>query len=129
KALFLGRLTGRALAACYGAADVFVFPSRTDTFGLVLLEALASGLPVAGYPVTGPLDIVGPDGPGVLDEDLAAAARAALAIPRERCREWAMSYDWETCVTRFTQLLRPIGTASAAARPAPLATAAFPEGR
>lgn len=128
EARFTGTLRGEDLARHYAASDVFVFPSRTDTFGLVLLEALASGLPVAAYPVTGPLDIVGRDGPGVLDEDLGRAARAALAIPRERCREWAMSYDWETCVTRFAQLLRPIGTPRSAARQAPLAAATLREG-
>lgn len=115
EAVFTGTLRGEDLARHYAASDVFVFPSRTDTFGLVLLEALASGLPVAAYPVTGPLDIVGRDGPGVLDEDLDRAARAALAIPRERCRAHALAYDWETCVTRFVELLHPTGAAGTAA--------------
>ena len=77
---FVGAKVGEELAAHYAGADVFVFPSRTDTFGLVLLEALASGLPVAAYPVPGPLDIVDGTGVGVLDVDLAAAARQAIAI-------------------------------------------------
>jgi glycosyltransferase involved in cell wall biosynthesis len=86
-AKFLGALAGEALTRAYAACDVFVFPSRTDTFGLVLLEALACGLTVAAYPVEGPRDVVGPDVPGgtdiaVLDEDLEAACLAALALRR-----------------------------------------------
>ncbi|WP_406857561.1 glycosyltransferase family 1 protein [Alsobacter sp. KACC 23698] len=88
-ARFLGMLSGQALADAYASADVFVFPSRTDTFGLVMLEALAAGAPVAAYPVTGPRDVLGTSGCGVLDEDLRAAALAALAIPRDRCRAYA----------------------------------------
>src|SRR5262249_58755129 len=84
---FVGAKVGEELAAHEAGADVFVFPSRTDTFGLVLLEALASGVPVAAYPVPGPLDIVDGTGVGVLDADLAAAARKAIAIPPARCRE------------------------------------------
>ena len=72
---------GEALADVYASADVFVFPSRTDTFGIVLIEALASGLPVAAFPVPGPIDVVGP-GAGVLDEDLRAACLKALTIPQ-----------------------------------------------
>src|SRR6201999_4472610 len=70
QAVFLGARQGEALAEAYAGADVFVFPSRTDTFGLVLLEALASGLPVAAFPVTGPLDVIGSAPVGVLSEDL-----------------------------------------------------------
>lgn len=98
---FLGRREHRALAELYASADVFVFPSRTDTFGLVLLEALASGLPVAAYPVPGPLDIVGDSGTGVLDEDLRQAALGALAVPRERCRAHALTFTWEACARQF----------------------------
>src|SRR5262249_19563573 len=87
QARFVGAKVGEELAAHYAAAEVFVFPSRTDTFGLVLLEALASGLPVAAYPVPGPLDIVDGVGVGVLDTDLATAARQAITISPERCRE------------------------------------------
>ena len=80
---FLGVMTGETLAQAYAGADVFVFPSRTDTFGMVILEALAAGVPVAAYPVPGPLDIIGSAPVGVLDEDLKKAALAALDIPRE----------------------------------------------
>ena len=76
--MFLGARQGEALAEVYAAADVFVFPSKTDTFGLVLLEALASGLPVAAFPVTGPRDVIGNAPVGVLDEDLRAACLSAL---------------------------------------------------
>jgi glycosyltransferase involved in cell wall biosynthesis len=105
---FAGNQTGDALTAHYAAADVFVFPSRTDTFGLVLLEALASGVPVAAFPVPGPLDVVGGSDVGVLDEDLRAAALAALTIPRERCREYALAYTWAHCATQFLQSLAPL---------------------
>ncbi|KQP76502.1 alpha-mannosyltransferase [Methylobacterium sp. Leaf111] len=100
-ARFLGIRTGAALAALYAAADVFVFPSLTDTFGIVLLEALACGVPVAAYPVTGPLDVIGRTGAGVLDHDLRAAALAALAIPRERCRSEALRYTWAESARQF----------------------------
>ena len=83
--LFTGKKTGEALAQCYASADAFVFPSRTDTFGIVLLEAMASGLPVAAFPVTGPIDVVKPGDTGVLSEDLrAGGARRADARPRAR---------------------------------------------
>lgn len=101
EARFLGTRTGAALADLYAAADVFVFPSLTDTFGIVLLEALACGVPVAAYPVTGPLDVIGRTGAGVLDQDLRAAALAALAIPRERCRGEALRYTWAESARQF----------------------------
>jgi glycosyltransferase involved in cell wall biosynthesis len=101
KARFLGTRTGLDLAQVFASADVFVFPSRTDTFGMVLLEALASGLPIAAYPTPGPLDVVGDSGTGVLDEDLANAARAALAIPRDRCRQHALRFSWEASANAF----------------------------
>ena len=104
---FLGRRTNGELAALYASADVFVFPSRTDTFGLVMLEALASGLPVAAFPVAGPLDVVGKSGAGVLDENLRRAALAALAIPRERCREYALNFIWTESAIQFLGNLRP----------------------
>lgn len=100
-ARFLGTRTGQALAEAYAGADVFVFPSLTDTFGIVLLEALASGLPVAAYPVTGPLDVIEGTGAGVLDTDLRAAALAALAVPRELCREVALRYSWAESARQF----------------------------
>ena len=98
---FLGVRTGAALAEVYAGADVFVFPSRTDTFGIVLLEALASGVPVAAYPVAGPLDVVGGTDVGVLDHDLRAAALAALHIPRERCRAFAVARSWRASSEQF----------------------------
>jgi glycosyltransferase involved in cell wall biosynthesis len=107
-AVFAGTRRGEELAWHYAASDVFVFPSRTDTFVLVVLEALASGLPVAAYPVTGPIDIIGDSGAGVLDEDLGRAARAALEVPRERCRALAETYSWERCAHQFRALLCPI---------------------
>src|SRR5215510_9525595 len=103
---FVGAKQGEELAAHYAAADVFVFPSRTDTFGLVLLEALASGLPVAAYPVPGPLDIVDGSGAGALHEDLGSAIKAAIAIPPERCREVALQYSWRASAEQFLGNLR-----------------------
>ena len=81
------------LAAAYASADVFVFPSLTDTFGLVLLEALASGLPVAANPVAGPIDVIGDSGAGVLDANLGRAALGALSIPREIARARALTFS------------------------------------
>lgn len=101
QAHFLGLRTGEDLATTYASADVFVFPSRTDTFGMVLLEAMASGLPVAALPVPGPQDVVGASGAGVLDADLAAACRAALAIPREVARAHAESFTWTKATQQF----------------------------
>ncbi len=100
-ATFLGLRTGTDLARIFASADVFVFPSRTDSFGIVLLEAMASGVPVAAYPTTGPIDVVGSSGAGVLDEDLGSAARQALDIPRERCRARAMPFSWENSARQF----------------------------
>jgi glycosyltransferase involved in cell wall biosynthesis len=99
--VFAGRQDGEALVRHYAAADVFVLPSRTETFGLVLLEALACGLPIAALPVPGPLDIIGDCGVGMLDRDLRTAAIGALAIPRERCRAHALRYSWRFCVDQF----------------------------
>lgn len=101
-AVFLGAMQGERLADAYAAADVFVFPSRTDTFGLVLLEALASGVPVAAFPVCGPKDVIGDAPVGVLDEDLEAACRGALAICRDECRAFALKLTWENCARAFT---------------------------
>ncbi|MBV8766403.1 MAG: glycosyltransferase family 1 protein, partial [Hyphomicrobiales bacterium] len=100
-ARFAGALQGEALAAAYASGDVFVFPSLTDTFGIVLLEALACGLPVAAYPVAGPLDVLGGSGAGVLDDDLRKAALAALDIPRERARAHALTFSWEASTRQF----------------------------
>ena len=112
--IFVGEQHGKALAQHFAAADVFVFPSRTDTFGLVLLEALACGVPVAAYPVPGPLDVVGLNGPGCLDEDLARAVKTAMerAAP-EACRTHALGYSWQSCVDLFVSHLAPIGAVGA----------------
>lgn len=100
-ARFLGVLTGERLAQVYASADVFVFPSLTDTFGIVMLEALASGLPIAAFPAPGPLDVVGDSGCGVLDHDLAFAARAALEIDPVRCRAHAERFSWRESAREF----------------------------
>ena len=89
------------LASYFTAADAFVFPSRTDTFGLVMLEALASGVPVAAFPVPGPLDVIGGSDAGILSEDLRAAAMAALEIPPERCTAHAARFGWATVAEQF----------------------------
>jgi glycosyltransferase involved in cell wall biosynthesis len=101
QAHFIGMQGSEALAVYYASADVLVFPSRTDTFGMVLLEALASGLPVAALPVPGPLDVIGTSGAGVLDTDLRAACLAALEIPRERARAHAVTYTWANSARQF----------------------------
>jgi 1,2-diacylglycerol 3-alpha-glucosyltransferase/glucuronosyltransferase len=103
RAHFLGALHDEALAAVYASADVFVFPSRTDTFGIVLIEALASGLPVAAFPVPGPVDVIGRDGAGVLNEDLRAACMEALAIPREAAREYSLRFTWKESARQFLE--------------------------
>lgn len=100
---FAGWRHGEALAAAYRGADVMVFPSRTDTFGLVLLEAMACGTPVAAYPVMGPRDVVGPG--GVLDEDLRRACLAALDVPRGRARNHAEGFSWPACAATFRERL------------------------
>jgi 1,2-diacylglycerol 3-alpha-glucosyltransferase/glucuronosyltransferase len=101
QAHFLGTKTGDALAVQYASADVFVFPSRTDTFGMVLTEALACGLPVAALPVPGPLDVIGTSGAGILDFDLRAACLAALDIPREKARAHALTFTWANSARQF----------------------------
>ena len=113
--IFTGAKTGEDLARHYAAADVFVFPSRTDTFGLVLLEALAAGLPVAAYPVPGPLDVINGAAVGVLDEDLSAAAIRALEIPREDCRDYALGFSWQRCAEQFLSHVMPLPEAAPAA--------------
>jgi glycosyltransferase involved in cell wall biosynthesis len=101
QARFLGALAGEDLARIYASADVFVFPSLTDTFGIVLLEALASGLPIAAYPVTGPADVVGSSGCGVLSNDLREAALAALHIPKDLCRAYGETFTWRESARQF----------------------------
>jgi glycosyltransferase involved in cell wall biosynthesis len=100
QALFLGKRTGRELAGCYAGADVFVFPSRTDTFGLVMIEALACGTPVAAFPVPGPLDIV-TDVVGAMSEDLGRAIDAARYCERAQCAAYGASFSWEAATEQF----------------------------
>ena len=100
---FTGGKYGKDLARLYAGADVFVFPSLTDTFGLVLLEALACGVPVAAYPVMGPQDVIGDSGTGVLSQDLRRAALEALKISGDRCRAWALRYNWEASARQFLE--------------------------
>ena len=111
---FTGVLNQIQLAEVYNAADVFVFPSRTDTFGLVLLEALACGCPVAAYPVTGPIDVIGDSPAGALDDDLENACLKALEIDRSTARAHAERYSWEACTRQFLAQLHPIADASGA---------------
>lgn len=112
-AVFFGRKEGAELAAIYAAADCFVFPSRTDTFGLVLLEALASGLPVAAFPVATVRDVVGSARVGVLDDDLRAACLAALALRPDDCRAFARRWSWEASARRFVASMVDLGQPAA----------------
>ncbi|MEM8781829.1 MAG: glycosyltransferase family 1 protein [Planctomycetota bacterium] len=105
---FAGYQFGEDLARHYAAADVFVFPSKTDTFGIVMLEANAAGLPVAAYPVTGPIDVVQPGTTGALNDDLAQACRDALDVSRESCRAHALNNSWERCAGMVHDALAPI---------------------
>jgi glycosyltransferase involved in cell wall biosynthesis len=104
---FLGFKHGEDLARTVAAADVFVFPSRTDTFGLVLLEAMACGVPVAAYPVTGPIDVVKHDVCGMLDDDLARAASTALTLKPDDCRAHALEFTWQRSTEQFLGNLQP----------------------
>ncbi|BBD98183.1 glycosyltransferase family 1 protein [Sphingobium amiense] len=107
QAHFLGPLFGAELAGAYAGADVFVFPSRTDTFGLVMIEALACGTPVAAHPVTGPIDIVTPD-TGALGDDLSAAIAAALTKDRAACAAYGRSFTWDRSAREFLSGLHAI---------------------
>ncbi|AIV52146.1 glycosyl transferases group 1 family protein [Burkholderia pseudomallei MSHR1153] len=108
EANYLGVLTQAELAKVYAAADVFVFPSRTDTFGLVLLEALACGTPVAAYPVTGPVDVLGDGGAGAMNDDLREACLEALKIDRRHARAWAERFSWRVASEQFASHLKPL---------------------
>jgi len=113
---FLGAQFGEELVASYAAADVFVFPSKTDTFGLVMIEALATGTPVAAYPVQGPVDVLGTDGKGpfaewsapiaALDDNLNSAIKAALECDRTACAEFAKLYCWPVVAEQFLHALK-----------------------
>ena len=108
-AVFLGYRKGQALGEVYASADLFVFPSKTDTFGVVVIEALASGLPVAAYPVTGPGDIITSDKFGALDADLGKAVERALATgDPAACAAEGASYTWENCTRQFLANLVPL---------------------
>lgn len=111
QAQFFGARYGEALARAYAGADVFVFPSLTDTFGLVLLEALASGTPVAAFPVTGPRDVLGgaAGNVGALDADLRSAALRALGADRAACRAHAERFGWRASAQMFLSHLVPLG--------------------
>jgi glycosyltransferase involved in cell wall biosynthesis len=105
---FAGAQSGEALVRHYAAADVMVMPSRTETFGLVILESLACGVPVAAFPSAGPSDVIGDSGAGMLDEDLRSAALTALAIPHERCLEHARRFSWQVSINQFAGYLARI---------------------
>src|SRR6516162_6621113 len=107
---FLGLLEHETLAAHLAAADVFVFPSRTDTFGIVQLEALASGVPIAAFPVTGPKDVVANHPIGVLHEDLGRACIEALQLPRDACRKFALDCSWENSARQFISHVRRVAS-------------------
>jgi len=106
---FLGRRVGAELAAIYRSADVFVFPSRTDTFGNVMLEALASGLPVAAYPVSGPIDVLTDPHCGAMDDDLGRAIKRGLTLSREAAVRHAARFTWSACADAFEANLVPLG--------------------
>jgi glycosyltransferase involved in cell wall biosynthesis len=106
-ALFTGAKLGEELAAHFRSADAFVFPSRTDTFGLVLLEAMASGTPAAAFPVAGPIDVIAPGRSGVLSEDLRDAALSALRLSRDAVRKHALAYSWDRATAQFLGNLHP----------------------
>jgi glycosyltransferase involved in cell wall biosynthesis len=111
---FLGRRVGAELAEIYRSADVFVFPSRTDTFGNVMLEAMASGLPVAAYPVTGPIDVLTDPQCGAMDDDLAVAIDRALALSPTAAMRHAARFTWTACADIFEDNLVPLSPAGAA---------------
>jgi glycosyltransferase involved in cell wall biosynthesis len=125
-AVFLGALAGEELAAAYRGADCFVFPSLTDTFGMVIIEALASGLPVAAFPVAGPLDILGPNGRGVRDDmpftvaaveqDLTVAIEKALRLDRPAASVFGASFTWDRAPDQFLEAIRSATRRSAAER-------------
>lgn len=120
---YLGVLDQHELAEVYASADVFVFPSRTDTFGLVLLEALACGLPVAAYPVTGPLDVLGDSKAGSLHDDLRTACLNALELKREDAAAHAQRFTWRSATEQFLSHLHPRKAVRPQPLPSPEATA------
>lgn len=117
QAVFLGQRQGEGLACIYAAADVFVFPSCTDTFGLVLLEALASGLPVAAFPAAAPRDVIGEAPVAALNTNLRTACFEALKLSRQRCRAFALGMTWQASAQAFLDVVQTSQTA----RPVPRA--------
>lgn len=111
RARFTGYRYGDELATLLAGCDVLVFPSRTDTFGLTMIEALACGVPVAAFPVPGPLDVIEPGVTGILDADLAAAIRGALRLDRRVCAARAAAFSWDAATSQFLAGLAPIPTA------------------
>ena len=109
-ALFLGKRSGQELAGCYAGADVFVFPSRTDTFGLVMIEALACGTPVAAFPVPGPLDVLD-ETSGAMSENLGYAISQALERDREDCARHGAKFSWDAATRQFLDALVTEGEA------------------
>ena len=103
--VFTGKKFGKELADLYSSADVFVFPSKTDTFGLVMLEALACGTPVAAYPTEGPLDVIQSSEVGCLNENLELAVRGAMGLSSEKCRQYSLGFSWERAVGQFAENL------------------------
>ncbi len=106
-AVFPGSKSGEELARYFADADCFVFPSLTDTFGLVILESMATGTPVAAFPAPGPKDLIPGSGAGAVDEDLQKACMDALKADRARCREYAEGFSWRACAEEFVQNLKP----------------------
>ncbi len=105
---FTGAKTGEDLAKAYAEADVFVFPSKTDTFGLVMIEALACGVPVAAYPILGPKHVITDEKAGCLDNDLKIATEKALKCKSEDCRNHALKFSWNKCTEQFINNLIPL---------------------
>jgi glycosyltransferase involved in cell wall biosynthesis len=116
-AIFLGTKKGQELAGVYASADVFVFPSRTDTFGLVLLEALASGLPIAGFPVDSTRDVVAGAPVAILDDDLRSACLRSLGVSRVACRSYAKTMTWDESARCFLSNLKNSGALLARREP------------
>jgi glycosyltransferase involved in cell wall biosynthesis len=123
QAKFLGEKTGADLTSHVAAADVFVFPSLTDTFGVVQLEALACGTPVAAFPVTGPLDVIADRPIGAIDRDLRSACMRALTMSRETCRNFALERSWENSARQFIGNLAVLQPSRALQGPARIAAA------
>ena len=119
--VFLGARQGEALAEAYAGADVFVFPSKTDTFGLVLLEALASGVPVAAFPVTGPRDVIGTAPVGALNDDLRLACMAALRVSPQACLDFAARHTWQASARAFIENIAGVRAVDAKSDAAPYA--------